>query len=521
MAIVLSADEVVQKIPDGATILVNPLPSEEVYPAFRRAFATSGHPRALTVVWAAGLGPFSDERRGMNHFAETGMVRRIIAGHVGLNYLISKLIVEEQIEAYNLPQGVLCQLYREIASGRPGLITRTGLGTFVDPRLEGGKLNARTRSCEDLVKVITIEGEEFLFYPSFRVDVGIIRGSAADPFGNISGDDEALLMENLEVAMATKNSGGIVIAQVLELSDKPFPAHHVHVPGIFVDYVVKASSRKTHPHTLFTDYDTSFNGTEHVPVSTLAKPLPFGTEKIISRRAALELREGMNVNLGIGVSMGVAGVAFEEGLLDKIVLNTEVGVIGGLPEGGKNFGPAKCPRAFISQAAMFDFYDGGGLDLTCVGMAQADKNGNVNVSKIGNRIIGSGGFINITQAAKKCVFCGEFTAGGLTVGVDNGKLVIQNEGKIPKFVESVDQITFSGNNARKRGRPTLYVTERCVFELVPEGLKLAEVAPGIDIQRDIISRMKFKPIVPDQVPLMDPDIFQDAPFGLETKIATR
>lgn len=521
MATIITADEAIRKIADGATVLVNPLPSEEVYPAFRRVFLETGHPRDLTVVWAAGLGPFSEERRGMNHFAEPGMVRRVIAGHVGLNHLIVRLIAENQIEAYNLPQGVLCQLYREIAAGRPGLVTRTGLGTFVDPRVEGGKMNDRTKSCEDLVRLIEVQGEEYLFYPTFPVHVGIIRGTAADPLGNITGEDEALLMENLEVAMAVKNSGGFVIAQVLHVLDEPAHPHRVHVPGIFVDYIVQASSRQAHPHTLFAEYDPSFSGGTRTPLSQLAKPLPFGTEKVICRRAAMELQSGMNVNLGIGVSMGVAGVAFEEGLLDEIVLNTEVGVIGGLPEGGKNFGPAKCPTAFISQAAMFDFYDGGGLDLTCVGMAQADRQGNVNVSRIGTRIIGSGGFINITQAARKCVFCGEFTAGGLEVSVDGGKLTIRREGKIQKFVENVEQITFSGAQARQRNRPTLYVTERCVFELVPEGMKLVEIAPGVDLERDILAHMKFRPIIPSEIPPMDPDIFQEKPFHLREKIKNR
>ena len=518
MAELVSADEAVRRIPDGATVLINPLPCEEIFPAFRRLFEQTGRPRDLTAVWAAGLGPFSEERRGMNHFAEPGMVKRIVAGHIGLNYLLVKHIVANDIEAYNIPQGVLTQLYREIAAKRPGLVTRTGLGTFVDPRVEGGKMNPRTRQCEDLVRVIEIEGEEFLFYPSFHVDVGIVRGTTADPHGNLTGEDEALTMENLEVAMAAKNSGGFVIAQVLRTSDQPANPLHVTVPGIFVDYVVKAGSRKTHPHTLFVEHDPAYTGKVRKPLQDIAAPMPFGPEKIICRRAALELREGMNVNLGIGVPMGVAAVAFEEGFLDRIVLNTEVGTIGGLPEGGKNFGPAKSPMAFMSQSMMFDFYDGGGLSLSCVGMAQADLEGNVNVSRLGPKLIGSGGFINITQAARKCVFCGEFTAGGLDVAVESGRLVIRNEGAIPKFVEAVEQITFSGKLARKGHRPTLFVTERCVFTLVPEGLMLTEIAPGVDVERDILARMRFRPILPETVAPMDPDIFVDKPFRLIDKV---
>ena len=513
---IVSADEAARKVPDGATLAIVPMPSEEIYPAFARAFDATGSPRDLTVVWTAGIGPFSAEAKGMNHFAREGMVKRIIAGHIGLNYSISEMVAREKCEAYNFPQGVLSQLYREIAAKRPGVITDIGLGTFVDPRVEGGKMNARTRDCEDLVERIEIRGQEKLFYPTFPIDATLIRGTSADPRGNISVHDEALDMECLEAAMAAKNCGGIVIAQVEYLQEDPIPPHDVYVPGVFVDYIVVASSRQTHPHTMFVEHDPSYSGQALADLSTAVAPMPLDAEKVICRRAFLEMEAGTNVNLGVGIPMSVAQVAHEEGLLDKVTLNTEVGIIGGLPEGGKNFGPAKNPVAFLTQPTMFDFYDGGGLDLACLGMAQADGDGNVNVSKLGPRLIGCGGFINITQSARKCVFCGEFSAVGLDTTIDNGKLVIRQDGKITKFVAAVEQITFSGKTARDRQREVLYVTERCVFQLVPEGLLLKEIAPGVDLQKDILDRMAFPPIVPDDVPLMPAAIFREGPMGTET-----
>jgi propionate CoA-transferase len=517
---IVSVEEAVQQIPNGATVLVNPCPSEELYGGVEHAFLETGAPRDLTVVWSAGIGPFSEEARGMNHFAHAGMVKRCIGGHYGLNYSLVKLVAGNAIEAYNLPQGTMTQLYREMAAKRPGLVTRIGLGTFVDPRVEGGKLNERTRACEDIVEVVEISGREYLLYKSFPVHVGLTRGTWADADGNIVCDDEALVMEGLEVAMAVKNSGGIVIVQVESVKDTHALPHTVRIPSIFVDYIVVASSRATHPHTLFVEYDPSYSGRERVKLEDEVHPLPLNLEKIICRRAAMELRPGMNVNLGVGIPMGVAAVAFEEGMLRDFVLNNEVGAIGGLPEGGKNFGPAKNPTAFISQPAMFDFYDGGGLDLSCIGLAQVDRNGNVNVSKIGPKVIGCGGFINITQSARRCIFCGEFTAGGLDAGVEDGRLVIRQEGKVQKFVEAVQQITFSGEFARQDGQEILFVTERCVFRLVPEGLLLAEVAPGIDVQRDILDRMGFKPIVPDEVPLMNAALFREPAMGIKRATAS-
>lgn len=514
MATIVKADEAARLVPDGATVAVVPMPCETMYPAFRRVYEESGSPCELTVVWTAGIGPFSAEPKGMNHFACAGMVKRIIAGHIGLNHAIGELVATEQIEAYNLPQGVLAQLYREIAAKRPGLVTDIGLETFVDPRLEGGKMNARTRDCENLVEVIEILGEEKLLYKSFPVHAAIIRGTTADALGNISNEDEALDMECLAAAMAAHNSGGIVIAQVEYISEETIAPHSVYVPGILVDYIVVAESRQQHPHTMFVENEPSYSGQARADLGGAVAPMDLGTEKVICRRAFLELHAGMNINLGVGIPMGVARIAFEEGLLDQVTMNTEVGLIGGLPEGGKNFGPARNPMAFLTQPSMFDFYDGGGLDLACLGMAQTDGQGNVNVSKLGPRLIGCGGFINITQSAKKCIFCGEFSAVGFDATIEGGALRIRQEGRIAKFVEAVEQITFSGLHARKNSRDVLFVTERCVFQLVPEGLLLREIAPGIDLHRDVLDRVQFNPIVPDEVPLMSAAIFGDGPMRL-------
>lgn len=511
---ILPADEAVSLIRNGATVAVNPTPSEELFSAFGRVFEATGSPKDLTLVFAAGLGPFSYSRRGMNHFAYPGMIKRVIAGHVGLNYSLARMIARDQVEAYNFPQGVLTQLYREIAARRPGMLTQVGLGTFVDPRIEGGKMNARTRQCEDLIEVVQLGGREYLWYKTFPMDVGLIRGTTVDPQGNVTCEDEALTMEALEVAMAVKNCGGFVIAQVARTIETPAHPQHVRIPGIFVDYAVVAQSRKKHPHTLFVEHEPAYTGETRARLEDELEPMPLNCEKIISRRAALELRPGMKVNLGVGIPMGVASVACEERILNTITLSTEVGAIGGLPARGMNFGPAKNPSAFLSQPQMFDFYAGGGLDITCVGLAQVDEHANVNVSRLGNRVIGCGGFIDITQSARKCLFCGEFTAGGLEIIAKDGTLTIRKDGKTSKFVRAVQQITFSGEFAKSQKKDVLFITERCVFRLMPEGLMLAEIAPGIHLQRDILDVMEFTPIVPDHVPLMNAALFREDLMGL-------
>jgi propionate CoA-transferase len=507
----VTADEAIALIRDGDSVscsgFVGIGTPEELFAALERRFVETSGPRDLTLIFAAA--PGDGKERGLNRLAHEGLVKRAIGGHWALVPKLAKLATSNSIQAYNLPLGTISHLYRDAAAHRAGTLSKVGLGTFVDPRKGGGKINAST--VDDLVRVMEIDGEEWLFYKAFPVNVALIRGTTADPEGNITMEREALMLDAQAAAMAARNANGLVIAQVERIaSSGSLDSRSVVVPGVLVDCVVVQQSAPQ--QTYGVAYNAAFSGEIRVPVNDLSPPI-LDERKLIARRCAFELPLGGVINLGIGVPEVLAAVAAEERVLDHLTLTAEPGVIGGMPQGGLNFGAAVNTQALLHQNQQFDFYDGGGLDLACLGMAEIDRAGNVNVSRFGPRLAGAGGFINISQNARRLVFAGTFTAGGLSIFIEDGKVRIGSEGRTRKFVHEVEQITFSGPLAASKGQSVHYVTERCVFKLEAAGLQLTEVAPGIDIERDILAHMAFHPVIAD-VKQMDARIYRVKPMGL-------
>jgi acyl CoA:acetate/3-ketoacid CoA transferase len=518
---ILTADEAARLIPNGAVVTVSSSAAQlvpgKVLAGIEARFLSSGEPRDLTVVFPVAVGD-SFGTVGLDHLAHSGLIKRLVGGSYvnapasAPSPKIYAMIHADQVEAYNLPLGVLMHLHRDIAARKPGVITKIGLGTFVDPRDQGGRMNRATPP--GLVEIVHLAGEEWLLYRAFPIDVAIIRGTTADEHGNLSFEHEGVVLAVLAQAMAAHNSGGKVIAQVKRIATPgTIPPHLVRVPGILVDALVVDPEQRMNTGIA---YDPAISGeirTAGYPVESL----PLGPEKVIARRALCLLRPGDTVNLGFGISSLVPQVALEEGVFDHLNFTVEQGAIGGLPLTGFAFGASHNPEAIIDSPAQFDLIDGGGITVGCLSFAEVDGLGNVNVSRLAAQphvLAGAGGFINIAQGTRKLVYCGTLTAGGLDIPVEEGRLRIVREGKFPKFVARTQHITFNGPLASKQGQEVWYVTERAVFRLTPDGLLLSEVAPGLDVERDLQAKVGFSLRVAPDVRPMDGRLFQAQPMGL-------
>ncbi len=517
----MSSKEAISLINEGDTFITSGfvcsiLPGELLL-EIEKSFLETGKPNNLTAISAAGIGdPLNIEKSGFNCIAHEGLLKRVIMGHFADNYKVVNMINKNQIEAYNLPQGIIGKLMRNIAEGKDGLLTKIGLGTYVDPDYGGAKLNNITK--EDIVFKENFRNEEYLFYKAPPINVALIRGTAADELGNISFEDEVLLSTARYAAMAAKACGGKVIVQVRDyVSFGSIPPRDVGIAGIFVDAVVLTENKELyHKQTGKNFYNPALNGKVRVPLESITH-LPLNERKIVARRAAMEVNSNSVVNLGIGMPECVSGIMAEESCADQIILTIEAGGIGGIPTSGDDFGATLNAWAFVDEITQFDFYHGGGLDITYLGFAEVSGNGNVNSSKFGEKITGCGGFIDISQSAKKIVFSGTFTSGGLRTSIENGKLKILKEGRARKFIKKVSHLTFNGDRSFKNGQDILFVTERAVFKLTENGLELIEIAPGIDLKNDILQNMDFKPIISENLKVMDERIFVNNIMGLKSK----
>jgi propionate CoA-transferase len=514
----VTADEAASLVADGDTILIGGSGAGHSVPdtiigAIGKRFLAEGAPRNLTTVHPVGLGDRAN--RGIGHLAHKGLLKRVVCGTLVDSPPVERMAAADEVEAYTLPQGCLSQLTREMAAGRPGLVTHVGLHTFVDPRLGGGKQSKC--ATEDLVELTRIGGKDYLFFKPFHIDIALVRGTTADEDGNITMEHEAVFGEMISMAQAARRAGGIVIAQVKRTARRgTLPAKQVKIPGMLVDLIVVDPAQT---QTFFTVHDPAYAGELKVPLTNIT-PLPFSVRKIVARRAALELFSGAICNLGSGISTGIASLAAEEQAIDDVVLTNEQGLIGGAPATGNEPGAGRNYQAMVDQPYQFDFYDGGGLDLAFLSFAEVDEACNVNVSRFGDKIVGPGGFINISQNAKTMIFSGTFTAGGLDISWPNGTTKIAREGNEKKFVSTVEQVTYSGALAAQNGQRALYVTERAVFTRNDAGkLELIEVAPGIELERDIFAHMKFRPAVSPSLREMDARIFRPEPMGLAAIIA--
>ena len=488
--------------------------SETTLKSLEKSFLETGHPCNLTLVHSAGQ---SDRKDGIQHFAHEGFVTRLIGSHWGLQPRWMEMIANNQVEAFCLPQGQIAHLYRSMAGGLPGQLSKIGLGTFVDPRIEGGRMNERTQALnENLAEIVEYSGEEYMFYKAIPIDVCIIRGTTCDEMGNLTTEEEAMKLEVLPAVLATKRFGGKVIAQVKRVVENgSINPKEVTVPGVFIDHIVVCDNPdEDHRQTSSWIFDPSYSGQKRVS-SLGVKSIPFSVRKFIGRRATMEIEVGDIINLGTGIPNDVVGnICNEEGISDDIMVTVESGIYGGIQAGGIDFGIGQNLVAMIRHDEQMDFYNGVGCDDTFMGFGEMDGLGNVNATKMGSRRTGAGGFIDITQNAKKVVFCGTFTTHA-EYKFEDDKLTIVKEGDIKKFVDRVTQISFNGDLARKNGQQVIIVTERAVFRITDDGVELIEIAPGIDLQTQVLDLMAFQPIMQSEPKIMGKALFnQNGLFGL-------
>lgn len=520
----ITAEEAASMVKDGMTVcpigmtLVSA--SEAVLKAIENSFLSTGSPSGLTLLHSCGQ---SDRKDGIQHFAHEGLVKRIIGSHWGLQPRWMEMIANNKVEAYCLPQGQIAQLYRSMACGLPGKMSKVGLGTFVDPRYEGGKMNDRTKSLPDIVEIMDYHGDEYMFYKQIPIDVCLIRGTECDEMGNLTTDEEAMKLEVLAGVLAAKRFGGKVIAQVKRVVQTgTLNPKSVTVPGVFIDAVVVCENPNVdHRQTSSWVFDPSYSGQARVPQNAI-EPLPMTVRKFIGRRALEEVYPGCVINLGTGIPNDVIGnISNEEKINDDIMITVESGIYGGVQAGGIDFGIGQNLYAMIGHHEQMDYYNGAGVDVTFMGFGELDAEGNVNATKMGPKCTGCGGFIDITQNAKKVVFCGTFTASGCEFGFENGRLQIIKEGKIRKMVKKVAQYSFNGRLSREKKQEVYIVTERAVFKLSEAGVVLIEIAPGIDLEKDVLGLMDFKPIISKDLKQMRSSLFNEGPAGLRELIMSK
>ncbi|MCX7889128.1 MAG: acyl CoA:acetate/3-ketoacid CoA transferase [Rhodobacteraceae bacterium] len=518
---VMTAAEAVAAIADGATVAVNSssglLCPDDVLAALGARFREEGHPRGLTMIHPIAAGDMFGTR-GVDHIAEEGLIDRIIGGSYPSGPTaaeppaIWRLIAAGKVAAWNVPSGIVFDMLREGAGHRPGVLTKVGMDTFVDPALQGCAMNAAA-GARPLVRRVSFEGEDWLFFPAIRPDVAIIRATTADEAGNLGFEQEGAYLGAMEMALAARAAGGRVIAQVRRIALRgSIPPKLVHVPGILVDAIVEAPGQL---QTTATPYDPAISGEIRRPLASFELP-DFGPQKVIARRVAQELRDGWAVNVGFGISANVPRILLEEGLHGAVTWVIEQGAVGGVPLLDFRFGCAANAEAFVASPHQFTYFQSGGFDCALLSFLEVGRDGSVNVSRLAatpHRTAGAGGFVDITARARRIVFSGTFNAGA-RLRIDGGRLVIESEGRIAKFVETVDHVSFSGPRGRAQGQDVTFVTERCVIRLLERGLTVTEIAPGVDLRRDVLDRAATPLHVAGDLKVMEARLFRPEPFGL-------